>query len=486
MTPRRWAVLGALVAALVATQVALDREPEKKEEDRYTRLENVSASDMLPTYIASLFFGAFRAVAVDVLWIQLKRVEDEKRWYEARNILTLIAYFQPRNPEVWSHLGWHAAYNVANGFTDKEESWKWVRFGLEWLKRGNDMLPDSPQLKFELGYTLLHKPSWETGKLDMALLERVEKDLGLQQALQGKTVIARPLSAFELAIPWFERSRDEIFARPGGNVLTHVGLYLYASTMDGYIRRCLYLEGMYEWQQHRWDPAKEWFARAQGHVTEMSHKKYVEAISGITELQEKFYARLPEIVDLDRAAQSGKREDEMALLAKLQPLTLEYWTIDEGFFWHPRNPNVLLNRLKQKLARGKDLQECNDSFQTAWHLVPGELILANIEPEGLDVDYYELDLPNPAKDAPPGSKPPRPITVNLLLSRPAGATLDLKASIYDSPAGKPLQVAEVRGRTSVKFMATSYGTYFIKVEALGPVSPWPENTSYHLLCNVEP
>jgi hypothetical protein len=36
------------------------------------------------TYLASLFFGAFRAVAVDILWIQLRKVEEEKRWYERR------------------------------------------------------------------------------------------------------------------------------------------------------------------------------------------------------------------------------------------------------------------------------------------------------------------------------------------------------------------------------------------------------------------
>ncbi|HLF93733.1 MAG TPA: hypothetical protein VJB14_09725, partial [Planctomycetota bacterium] len=154
MTPKRWAVLALLSTALVFLQLGLDRQPETREEERYRKVADMPASDMVPTYIASLFFGAFRAVVVDALWIQLKKLEEEKRWYERRNVLTLISYFQPRNPEVWSHLGWHSAYNVANGFTDPDRSWEWVQFGLQWLRKGNTMLPDSPYLKYELARTL--------------------------------------------------------------------------------------------------------------------------------------------------------------------------------------------------------------------------------------------------------------------------------------------------------------------------------------------
>src|SRR5262245_9475922 len=122
MTPLRWLILAALVGALALVQHAgLNRQPETITEDKYRNLADVPAGDMVPTYVASLFFGAFRAVAIDVLWIQLKRVREEKRWYEEREIFKFISYFQARNPEVWSYLAWDAAYNVSNGFTDPEE-----------------------------------------------------------------------------------------------------------------------------------------------------------------------------------------------------------------------------------------------------------------------------------------------------------------------------------------------------------------------------
>lgn len=248
MDRRRWIVLAILVGGLVAVQrYGLDARPEKKLEDRYTRIAEMPAGDMLPTYVASLFFGAFRAIVIDVLWIQLRRVEDERRWYERREILKLISYFQPRNPEVWSHLGWHSAYNVANGFTDPEKSWEWVRFGLEWLRKGNRQLPQSVHLKYEMGYTLLHKPSWRDGKLDVALLERIEKDAELQEMLFDAKP-PRPMSAFELAIFWFERAREDLRSIQEGRAKTQMGLYMYQTTMDGFILECQYKQGVYLWR----------------------------------------------------------------------------------------------------------------------------------------------------------------------------------------------------------------------------------------------
>jgi hypothetical protein len=184
VTKQRVGILLLVLALMMGLQhYGLEREPETVSEAPMKRVAGLPASDVLPTYIASLFFGAFRAVAVDILWIQLRRVEEEKRWYERREIIKLISYVQPRNPEVWSHLGWHSAYNVANGFTDPEESWKWVKFGLQWLRRGVSVLPNNPYLKDQLAYTLWHKVSWRDGELDMELLRRIEEDTELQAEL---------------------------------------------------------------------------------------------------------------------------------------------------------------------------------------------------------------------------------------------------------------------------------------------------------------
>jgi hypothetical protein len=185
MTRIRWIILAALVTAIILLQsLGLQEQGETKEEERFRRVADIPASDMVPTYVASLFFGAFRAVVVDALWIQLKKVEEEKRWYEQRQTFQLISYFQPRNPEVWAHLGWHSAYNVANGFTDPEKSWEWVKFGLKWLRQGNTMLHDSTYPKYELARTISIKPTWKDGILNMYLLAGIERDPPSQKYLQ--------------------------------------------------------------------------------------------------------------------------------------------------------------------------------------------------------------------------------------------------------------------------------------------------------------
>jgi hypothetical protein len=481
MTILRWILLAALVTLIVLLQsLGLQQQVETKEEDRYRRVADIPASDMVPTYVASLFFGAFRAVVVDALWIQLKKVEEEKRWYEQRQTLQLISYFQPRNPEVWAHLGWHSAYNVANGFTDPEKSWEWVKFGLKWLRQGNTMLPDSTYLKFELARTLYFKPTWRDGVLDMNLLARIEGDPELQEILQIGPPAPRPLTAFELAIPWLEHGRDELLERPEKYIITQTGLYIRPLTMDGYIRECLYFQGMYLWRLQRWEEAKEAFRRLTDHTAAMLDKKYPgDFRSGIFEDHAKFSARLPEIVDLDRKAKSGKREDELALLAKMQSLLVDLGPLDLSYFWNRYRKDGRLDTLKRKLAGGRDPQECNDSFDLATDLPPLTLIAANLDPPGLDVDYYRIAVLNPAPEAPSDASPTKPVPLTIHLHRPEGATLDLKATLFDT-SRRPLRSVEGRGDFRLEQACDRYGIYFLKVEPLSPVGPWPPDTSYTL------
>ncbi|MBI3858403.1 MAG: hypothetical protein HY293_22190, partial [Planctomycetes bacterium] len=99
MTKQRCALLGIILVLLVVVQhFGLEREPETLTEAPMKRVAGLPASEVLPTYVASLFFGAFRALAVDILWIQLRKVKEEKRWYEMKEVMEFISYVQPRNP----------------------------------------------------------------------------------------------------------------------------------------------------------------------------------------------------------------------------------------------------------------------------------------------------------------------------------------------------------------------------------------------------
>ncbi|HXX93396.1 MAG TPA: tetratricopeptide repeat protein, partial [Planctomycetota bacterium] len=352
MSPARWLVLGVLLAASLGVQsLGLDSGEEMKLEEKYRRVADIPATDMVPTYVASLFFGAFRAVVVDALWIQLKKIEEEHRWYEQRQTIQLISYFQPRNPEVWAHLGWHSAYNIANGFTDPEKSWDWVKFGLKWLREGNSRIPDSPYLKFELARTLYFKPTWRGGYLERDLLSRIENDKELQGILNPGPPSARPLSAFELAVPWLERGREELLKRTPPYVITQTGLYIRPLTLDGFMREALYYQAIYLWQQKRWEEAKEAFQRLTDHTHAIVQREYKSDFkSPIFADEEKWSARIPEIIDLDRKAEGGSREAELALLAKLQSLVIEFGALDRGFFCNRERGDGRLDRLKRKLS----------------------------------------------------------------------------------------------------------------------------------------
>lgn len=479
MTAKRAGVLALLLAGLLGVQhFGLEPLPETQKENKLKKLPSVSAGDMLPTYVASLFFGAFRAVAIDVLWIQLKRAEEERRWYERREILKMISYVQPRNPEVWSHLGWHSAYNVANGFTAGKKQWEWIRFGLTWLRQGARMLPENPHIKFELAFTLMHKPSWIESKLDLGLLQKIEGDEDLQRDLLPDDVApgGAPRSAFALARLWLERARQDIEKLGDRPHKTQMGLYIYPSTMDGYIRRTLYLEGIRAWQEGRTEAAVERFREAEAHVRWMLDKKYVGNLSSLFNDWADFYRDLPPVVELhSRARKSGAREDDLAALKALQTLVLKSERmVDEGFLWSRTEPGALLNGLKRRLAPA-DAWECNDGLLVYAELPEGTSARANIAPAGLDEDWYGMTVEAP-KD---GQGPTLPLRLTLSFARPAGASMDFKVSVFDTRR-RFLQAAEVKGTSKLQISGEAYGTYFVKVEPLDPKAPPPPDTRYFL------
>ncbi len=504
MTPLRWLVLGFLVAGLVVVQrCGLDAQPETVEELKpFREVAHMKASEVLPAYIASLSLGAMRAIWVDILWIQLKAVEDERRWYEQRNILHLISMVQPRNPEVWAHLGWHSAYNVANGFNDEKSrqwtedsrAWEWVEFGLTWLRKGTTNVPDSAYLKYEIARTLAHKPTWRDSRLELALLKRIEEDRELQALLQDREKIERPMSAFELAVFWLERAKADLDRTSEGHQLTQVGLYIYPMTLDGAMRECLYFQGIYDWQSGRLDEAKAAFRRTAEHTAGML-KRYEGTISPLYKDWLAFYSGLPEAVDLDdRARKSGLHADERAAFLKLLELVSMgggAGSLDDHFLWHPGNPESPINRLKRKAARtsrGVDPTECNDSFKLATYIRAGDLPEADLEPPGEDVDYFMLQVMPPGDDghghAPQDGQAHRPIKVRLGFSRPATAGMDLNVTVYDS-LQREVTRAEVRGRREIPFEAQEPGFYYVKVAPLGPLSPWPKDTTYYFSWRLE-
>jgi len=193
MKPITLVLVAVLLAASFALQEGVLGKSEVQRLERASQnLGELRTSALLPTYIGSLFLGSFRAVAIDILWIQMHRMgEEEHRYFERVEIMDLITKLQPRNPEAWAYQGWDAAYNIANQFrTDEDEELArqlkrktdpasadrlaklraairekdaqfrtWVRLGLLKLAEGSRHLPDDAYLKYEIGKALWTKAS---------------------------------------------------------------------------------------------------------------------------------------------------------------------------------------------------------------------------------------------------------------------------------------------------------------------------------------
>ncbi len=107
--------------------------------------------------VTVLVLGGFRAVAADLLWLRSINLKEEKKFYELRTLYELIAKLQPTFAKVWVFNGWNLAYNIANQWPSKEDNWKWVKAGVEFVSKGKQRNPDNVDILFYLGYIYFHK-----------------------------------------------------------------------------------------------------------------------------------------------------------------------------------------------------------------------------------------------------------------------------------------------------------------------------------------
>ncbi|MAE60643.1 MAG: hypothetical protein CMJ49_04705 [Planctomycetaceae bacterium] len=108
--------------------------------------------------IPNVMFGAFRGLAVDLMWLRLNNMQEEGRFQEMNDLAQWICQLHPRYPKVWLFHAWNMAYNVSVATTKAEERWKWVRDGIALLRdQGIPLNPDSVLLYRELSWIFLHK-----------------------------------------------------------------------------------------------------------------------------------------------------------------------------------------------------------------------------------------------------------------------------------------------------------------------------------------
>ncbi|KPK41079.1 MAG: hypothetical protein AMJ65_10160 [Phycisphaerae bacterium SG8_4] len=93
--------------------------------------------DLPPSLLlATVATGAFRGLAVDVLWMRADRLKEEGLFFDARQLAEWITILQPRFASVWEFHAWNMAYNISVAIpaTQPDQRWRWVRNGYELIR----------------------------------------------------------------------------------------------------------------------------------------------------------------------------------------------------------------------------------------------------------------------------------------------------------------------------------------------------------------
>ena len=108
----------------------------------------------------SVALGGFRGLAADLLWLRMRRLQEDNKYFEMVQLADWIIKLQPRNTDAHAFLGWIMSYNISVTFTSFEDRWRWVKRGFELIRdEGLDLNPGDPELFRQLGWIFQHKMS---------------------------------------------------------------------------------------------------------------------------------------------------------------------------------------------------------------------------------------------------------------------------------------------------------------------------------------
>lgn len=345
----------------------LDRQPEKVLEDRISRLSELPASSLLPSYISYLFLGSFRAVAIDTLWIQLRQAEEDKRHYRVKEILELLAVLQPRNEEVWSLLGWHLMFNVP-ATVARERRWQWEKEGLKIFHKGHRNNPASPFLKFDLAFKLWKRAVPYEPHFNTDFIGSVESDAEIQQLMLDGRKADRPLSPFELAILWMERAIKDL--PEDRSHTTQMGMNIHRDYCNNFLRDFMVAQAMLLKSRGDFDGAKAWLQKALDHTNTRLPNE------GINKKYRELFQHWRDALDLERSPDTA-----LECLERYDELLRTYGTLDNRFI------HQAAGAIKRNLSG--DPLEYNDRELDAVPVTDGRDNRCVIHPKG-DVDWYSL------------------------------------------------------------------------------------------------
>lgn len=150
----------AVLAAGATLWGAGRMHPRLLEQRRASGLNQGEPLENAPPLVAftTVALGAFRGIAVDLLWARASELQDQGRFVELVQLSDWITKLQPRFASIWAFHGWNLAYNVSVMLPDPADRWRWVRYGVALLRDdGLRYNPGSALLHRELAWMFHHK-----------------------------------------------------------------------------------------------------------------------------------------------------------------------------------------------------------------------------------------------------------------------------------------------------------------------------------------
>lgn len=435
------------VAVLVALQAfGLDGQPEKSLEEQTMRVQDLKVTSMLPAYIASLFLGSFRALAVDAAWIELSRAEREKRIYRKREILEFIKFLQPRNEEVHVLLSWNVLFNISATVATSER-WNWEKLGLKQWTDALRILPGSLYVRYQFAIDLEKKSMGGIGRLNNVFIERFMGDPDVQEWVGGRP--EQPLSPFECAIRNLADAKRMLLTYPNHQLTAPMGLNCTDYFADNLARNEFFYQAILLKQRRDFTGAQEWLSRA-AVFTRKIITEYDQRPGSILYLYEKFFLRAHDAILVE---QSGT---ERQILDTYTQVLKEHANLDERLLY------TVASDIKRKMSR--DLLEMNDRDIDATPIFPGRELKANIWPAD-DVDVYTFEEDRPAK----GSLfPEHAKTLQIDNTGPVPLSVEVEWVMIDAHQHLGNVIVPPKQKKGIVIQVNNPGAYYIRIRSGDP------------------
>ncbi|MBO5959542.1 MAG: hypothetical protein J6Q65_05420, partial [Lentisphaeria bacterium] len=107
--------------------------------------------------ISTVFFGPFRNLMVNALWLRMDRLHKQGKYFEMVQLADWILQVQPENATAAQYVAWNMAYNITVTQQDFDTRRRWIRKAVETLHKAIAKNPNEPILYREMGWIWQHK-----------------------------------------------------------------------------------------------------------------------------------------------------------------------------------------------------------------------------------------------------------------------------------------------------------------------------------------